>query len=74
MQWFTVGCVAIASAGLVAYDYFTEPQRVFGANELDCPPYEIEWQPDTGGLTKITGCGKSIRVKCDQTQCATPDP
>jgi hypothetical protein len=63
--------VALAAAGWFVFDYFTAPQRVFGAKTLDCGATEINWRaapaPDT---FIIEGCGKSVRATClPQSAC-----
>lgn len=49
--------------GVGLYSYLTQPERVFGARSLDCPPTQIQWFDDAD-RTVITGCGRSLDARC----------
>lgn len=61
---FVVLAACLAGAGWFAYDYFTQPQRVFGARTLDCAATDVTWTQTGGDEFVISGCGKTVRASC----------
>lgn len=62
----------MVGGGVVAFRYFTEPQRVYGGKVLRCEATKITWvaldEVEDGYL--IRGCGRAVRAVCSQTGCA----
>ena len=64
------GIVLLGGGGFAAYLYFTAPERVFGSKALDCPPTSVTWQKaGDGGVTVISGCGRSVDALCQPDVC-----
>lgn len=64
-------CVVIVGLAVFAFQYLTQPERVFGTRVLDCPAYEIQWE-EHPAATKIRGCGKEVEAVC-RKQCKYVD-
>ena len=64
-----VACVAMIFAGLYALDFFTQPQRIYGAKILKCSQLEIRWSEVGVDTYHIHGCDKQVNARCVEGRC-----
>lgn len=66
-------CVVVVGLAVFAYQYLTQPERVFGNRELKCSVFEIEWETGESS-TLIRGCDRQIEARCGERHCFPMDP